>query len=177
MSNKQPLLGSQAIQHPTQLKVNVTPSTCNDLSVFKDLLREYRKLDDSITMRLNRATAFDKDKENYARSTDSACLALWYDLVANWSRRKRLIEYCVDVVDQSLIQKEQDMLHAEQDPQKLRKAKATLYADQVKRSQIRNELLVEKIVRDRSMEAFKSRCKYFVPPATDKNTRELWQES
>lgn len=41
MANKHPLLGSTAVQNPTQFKVNVSPATCNNLSLFKgsDLLQ------------------------------------------------------------------------------------------------------------------------------------------
>lgn len=52
---------------------------------MSDLLKEYRKLDDSITMRLNRANAQvrDKDREEKVQGNieDQACGYLWNDLV------------------------------------------------------------------------------------------------
>jgi len=60
----------------------------------------------------------------------------------------------------------------------------------LQRTQIRNELTVERIVRNRSLEgmifavyknifidrsvAFKSRCKYFEPPLNDHEARKWW---
>ncbi|KAK0453619.1 caffeine-induced death protein 2-domain-containing protein [Armillaria borealis] len=165
MSSSKSQLGSLGIQAPVlnpQI-VHVSATTCNDMSLFKDLLREYRKLDDTVTMRLNRANAVmrDRAREQSGRSgqgtiQDQACSYLWQELMANWSRRTQLVQYCVDVVDKSL-----------QDKKDIRKAQAEMYIDQVKRTQIHRELTVEAIVRKRSVDAFRSRCRYFEPPATD----------
>lgn len=55
-----------------------------------DLLKEYRRLDDTITMRLNRANAAVRDQEREKTSSrsggkgtiqDQACSSLWQELV------------------------------------------------------------------------------------------------
>lgn len=54
-----------------------------------DLLREYRRLDDSITMRLNRANAQFRDRDRLGTGgkgnvQDQACAYLWKDLVGTY---------------------------------------------------------------------------------------------
>ncbi|THH20309.1 hypothetical protein EW146_g1010 [Bondarzewia mesenterica] len=188
--------------------VHVSPSTCHDLSLFKgmptiifwpnhacsasddddprsrrhdptELMKEYRKLDDAITMRLNRTTAQFRDRDRLGMGgkgsvQDQACAYLWKELVENWKRRTDVIEYCVGVVDQSMEQKRQALGESAGDPTAQRKIQGALFADEVKRNQVRNELSVEKIVRQRSFDAFSSRCRYFEPPLSDIDARKWW---
>ncbi|QRV86745.1 caffeine-induced death protein [Ceratobasidium sp. AG-Ba] len=176
----QPELGSQAIHAPStppQL-VRVTESLCQNLSQFKDLMREYRKLDDSVTMRMNRNLAQfrDRDRLSSRRSVpqDEACLHFWRELVANWVNRTEIVNYCVAVVDRSMEAKRASI--AGQDPKldENKRTASSLYTDEVKRNQMHNELAVEAIIRQRSLDAFKSRCKYFEPPLSDMESRKWW---
>jgi hypothetical protein len=157
--------------------VHVSPATCHNLSLFKDLLREYRRLDDTITMRLNRSNAHfrDRDREGLGGKgsiQDRACAYIWKDLVENWKRRTEIVDYCVNVMDQSMSQKHQALDGLEGDAKSKRKTQAELFADEVKWNQVRNELSVEKIIRRRSLEAFQSRCRYFTPPLNDPEARK-----
>ncbi|EGN93051.1 hypothetical protein SERLA73DRAFT_64689 [Serpula lacrymans var. lacrymans S7.3] len=176
-----PPLGSLAVQAPslTSQLVHVSQSTCHNLSLFKDLLKEYRRLDDTINMRLNRSNAQfrDRDREGTAGKgniQDQACAYLWKELVENWKRRTEIIEYCDGVVDRSMQEKRGAVNDLKEDPRAQRKIQAALFADQVKRNQVHNELTVEKIVRQRSLDAFKSRCRYFTPPLSDADARKWW---
>ncbi|KAA1466492.1 hypothetical protein DENSPDRAFT_768460 [Dentipellis sp. KUC8613] len=177
-----PELGSLAIQSPSlkpQL-IRVDASTCHDLSLFKDLLKEYRKLDDSITMRLNRTNAQFRDRDRLGAGggkgnvQDQACAYLWKDLVENWKRRAEIIDYCVAVVNDSVESKQQFISEKQDDPKAQRKMQGILYEEEVKRNQVRNELTVERIVRQRSLDAFTSRCRYFTPPLSDVEARKWW---
>ncbi|KAF9485371.1 hypothetical protein BDN70DRAFT_917040 [Pholiota conissans] len=175
--------------HPTSLSVqgpylrtqtiSVTQATCNDLSVFKDILKEYRKLDDTIVMRLNRANANMRDRDRIqglsgnASLQDQACDSIWRELVANWKRRTQLVEYCVSVVDKSITEKRSAM-EDQADPKTQRKIQGQIFEDEVKRKQVHRELTVEDIVRKRSADAFRSRCQYFTPPMTDAEARKMW---
>ncbi|KAJ6515903.1 caffeine-induced death protein 2-domain-containing protein [Mycena sanguinolenta] len=177
-----PVLGSaslsQSSSSATQI-VSVSQSTCSDISSFKELLKEYRRLDDSINMRLNRENAMVRDQERLngrlAKGSvqDQVCANLWSQLVSNWSRRRTIIEYCVGVVDQSKEEK-QKAAQAEEDPARRRAIETALFADDVRRNQVRDELAIDAIVRKRSLEAFRSRCRYFVPPLTDSEARKMW---
>ncbi|KAJ3563848.1 hypothetical protein NP233_g8676 [Leucocoprinus birnbaumii] len=159
-----PPLGSLALQGPSPhlQTVHVSPSTCYDLSLFKEILREYRRLDDTITMRLNRANATmrDQQREHDTSSGENiqsqACAYLWRELVENWKRRTQLVQYCTDVVDRSLTEKREALEDQSGDPGQQRKTQAAIYADQVKRNQVHNELTVENIVRKRAVEALAS---------------------
>ncbi|KAF9259492.1 hypothetical protein L218DRAFT_933573 [Marasmius fiardii PR-910] len=182
MSSKTPALGSLAVQAPTLTPqvVHVSKSTCSDLSLFKELLREYRVLDDTINMRLNRASAAirDQERERPGKGTvqDQACGRIWKELTANWKRRQQLIEYCTSVIDESVNEKQEIIQDQESSPAVTRKAIAEKYTEQVKRNQIHNELTVEMIIRKRSLEAFRARCKYFTPPVSDVEGRKMWDE-
>ncbi|KZT74268.1 hypothetical protein DAEQUDRAFT_682020 [Daedalea quercina L-15889] len=181
MPPQQPQLGSLAIQAPllAPKTVHVSASTCHDLSLFKDLLKEYRRLDDTITMRLNRTTAQFRDRDRHGlggRGTveDEACIQIWRELVANWKRRTEIVDYCVGVVDQSMESKRMAIDAETENPAAQRRIQGALYAEEVKRNQVHNELAVEQIVRKRSLDAFRARCKYFEPPLTDADARKWW---
>lgn len=90
--SKSPPLGSLAVQAPSlhpQL-VHVSPATCHNLSLFKDLLREYRRLDDTINMRLNRTNAQFRDRDREGKSKgnvqDETCMYIWQSLVGMFRR-------------------------------------------------------------------------------------------
>ncbi|KAG5652424.1 hypothetical protein H0H81_005020, partial [Sphagnurus paluster] len=120
------------------------------------ILREYRRLDDTITMRMNRANAAMRDIDRIDNKTgniqDQACLNIWRELVGNWKRRTKLVDYCVLVVDQSLTEKRRILEDDGQDGAAKRKAQAEMYQKQVQRTQVHNELKVESIVRKRAIE-------------------------
>ncbi|KAH9938272.1 caffeine-induced death protein 2-domain-containing protein [Fomitopsis serialis] len=182
MPLQQPQLGSLAIQAPSLAPktVHVSASTCHDLSLFKDLLKEYRRLDDSITMRLNRTTAQFRDRNRLGLGDkgtveDEACMQSGRNLsVTNWTRRTEIVGYCVGVVDQSMEGKRMALDAETNDPAAQRRIQGALYAEEVKRNQVHNELVVEQIVRKRSLDAFRSRCKYFQPSMTDADARQWW---
>ncbi|TFK87072.1 hypothetical protein K466DRAFT_523089 [Polyporus arcularius HHB13444] len=181
MPSKQPQLGSLAIQAPslTPKTVHVSPSTCHDISVFKDLMSQYRKLDDTINMRLNRTTAQYRDRERSGLTgkgdvEEQACAHVWRELIANWSRRRDIVGYCVGVLDESVEEKRQALQDAGDDASAQRKARGALYAEEVKRNQIHNEVVVENIVRKRAFEAFRTRCRYFEPPPSEPEARKWW---
>ncbi|GAW05298.1 coiled-coil domain-containing protein 58 [Lentinula edodes] len=131
--------------------------------MFKAVLRSYRGLDDTINMRLNRTAAFmhDQERQKVSRSKlsaeEQACSRLWQELVSNWSRRKELIEYCVGVVDKSNEEKQEIVDSQTSSPSEVRKARAEKYSQEVKRDQIHKELSVETIVKQRSIDVFRSR--------------------
>ncbi|EAU84775.2 hypothetical protein CC1G_00294 [Coprinopsis cinerea okayama7 len=133
-------------------------------------------------MRLNRAQAFirDQERERTSPGPDSiqnqACIAVWRELMGNWKRRTQLINYCVSVVDESIAENK-DLAERSDNPAEQRRAQATSYAEEVKRNQIRNERTVEKIIRQRAIDAFHSRCQYFTPPQSDQEANSIWEDA
>jgi len=173
-----PALGSLAIQSHSQSSqlVHVSPATCHNLSLFKELLKEYRKLDDTVTMRINRTTAQFRDRDRMGPSgkgsvQEQACSYLWQELVENWKRRAELIDYCVDITNETRTRRP-DQLGDDSHP-----SSSLGVSDEAKSRQVRNELAVEKIVRRRSLDAFISRCRFFEPPASDEAARRWWNEA
>jgi len=171
-----PSLGSLAIQSHSQSSqlVHVSPATCHNLSLFKELLKEYRKLDDTVTMRINRTTAQFRDRDRLGASgkgtvQEQACSYLWQELVENWKRRTELINYCVEITQTGRSdQLEDGGAHP---------SSSLGVSDEVKSRQVRNELAIEKIVRRRSLDAFTSRCRYFEPPLSDEEARRWWNDA
>ncbi|KAH8118685.1 caffeine-induced death protein 2-domain-containing protein [Phellopilus nigrolimitatus] len=182
MSTRQPPLGSQAVFFPSgdSKTVHVDSSTCHNLSLFKELMREYRKVDDSVTMRLNRTAAQFRDRDRHAaRSTpeEEACAYFWSDLVSNWKKRTEIIEYCVNVVDTSIDGKRKAIENEDLNTEAQTRLKRASYAEEVMRNQIHNELAVEAITRQRTLDVFQTRCKFFQPPLTDAEARTWWDRA
>ncbi|KAF5331642.1 hypothetical protein D9611_007679 [Ephemerocybe angulata] len=184
MSNRNSQLGTLALQAPSTKPhvVHVTSSTCLNLSLFKDILKEYRRLDDAIVMRLNRANAMARDQERgqghderTENAQSKACLSVWMELTENWKRRTKLVDYCISVVDHNLDEKHTALKEQTEDAALQRKTKSAIYEDEVYRRQVHNELSVETIVRKRVVDAFQSRCRYFAPPKSDEETRKIWE--
>jgi len=160
-------------------QITVSPSTCFQLSLFKDVMKQYRKLDDTIIIRLNRASAqlSDNNRTHHLPTTsgsEESCLLLWREMIAGWEHRQTVLNYCVNIVDTSLNQKRKSLEGQESGLDAKREAQNALFLEEVLRNQIANEDAVEKIVRKRSLEAFKSRCQFFLPPASDERGRQWW---
>lgn len=90
---------------------------------YSDLLRQFRALDDGVTLRLNRsyarsrddgtsappsllqqhdkrfssASALDLGKSTYASGSNSVCTAFWRELLDVWTHREDTIRYCIAV--------------------------------------------------------------------------------
>lgn len=138
------------------------------------LLKEYRKLDDSINMRMNRTSAQFRDRDRAGTTKkgenldDQACLYVWKELTGalflytrtsifstwssdNWKRREDLINYCVNIMDQPTPPTSSGGSPGADATQR-RLAEAESYSAEVKKSQIKRELTVEGIIRRRSWE-------------------------
>jgi hypothetical protein len=101
-----------------------------------ELLKEYRKLDDEVTMRINRTTAQFRDRDRMGATgkgsvQQQACAYLWQELVgmcardanpnitrsfdftfsANWKRRAEIIDYCVKVLGEEARAAQSDHDH------------------------------------------------------------------
>lgn len=67
-----------------------------------ELMRQYRALDDSINLRLNRSPALRRSAiSDPSTSRDAAkeCDRFWKELLSNWMGREEVIRYCVGVLD------------------------------------------------------------------------------
>lgn len=120
---------SEPLPTPPTVK-DVSPSVCLSLMEFKgrsvpdsDLLRQFRSLDDGVTLRMNRsnarsrdtgasappsllqhhntrfssASALDLGKSTYGSENGSVCQAFWRELADVWMRREDTIRYCIAI--------------------------------------------------------------------------------
>ncbi|WFD24556.1 hypothetical protein MEQU1_003258 [Malassezia equina] len=223
VEEERPLEEKVPIPTPPSVR-DVTPSLCLSLVEFKgthnsayhaDMLRQFRAVDDSVTLRLNRAFAQSRDRgtstppsllvqhtksfsssaatdlgrSTYSSVSEAMCASIWLDLVDLWTRREDTIKYCMDInVRQAQEAQKAEAPLKKEDMLDLDRAQAQKRATSMKEvprsrgesqaefmvriamltkqaRQFRNELMVESIVRRRSLDVFQSRCKMFQPDA------------
>lgn len=168
-TNTGPLLGTPYIvsQSPSQssstITTAITPTLCQNLSAFKTLLRQSRALDDSIILRLNRASALARGNTGIPGGNsaglvakDGECDVFWCELVARWKERGEMLKFCDASVAQG-VQANQLPIETGLDREATLKGRGESERD-VKRRQIHNEIDVEEIIRARSLQFFTSRC-------------------
>ncbi|GAA5894066.1 hypothetical protein JCM5296_001002 [Sporobolomyces johnsonii] len=158
----EPLLGtpyllSQSHSSSSTQRTRITPSLCSNLSAFKSLLSQSRKLDDAITTRLNRASALARA---HGQPGGGECQAVWEQLVERWGERGQVLTYCDRVLAEQGKGKERERMQEEKglsaDLGEL--GRGRLAEDDIKRRQLVTELSVESIIRARSLSFFLSRC-------------------
>ncbi|RUP48644.1 caffeine-induced death protein 2-domain-containing protein [Jimgerdemannia flammicorona] len=129
----------------------LNPSMCYNLSFFKELMKEYRRVDDNIMLRMNTTDTH----------SESACAAIFTELANAYHKREDAVNYCLKVIDQELDRKNKKL---EEDPED-HNLKSNIYTEESKRRMISNELTVEDIVRERSLQVFRNKCRVFDIPA------------
>ncbi|GAA5964237.1 hypothetical protein JCM21900_002877 [Sporobolomyces salmonicolor] len=140
-------------------RTRITPSLCSNLSAFKSLLAQSRKLDDAITTRLNRASALAR---SHGQPGGGECQAVWEQLVERWGERGEVLAYCDRVLAEQGqgTRKGKERMPEEKglsaDVGEL--GRGRLAEDDIKRRQLVTELSVESIIRARSLSFFLSRC-------------------
>ncbi|KAJ1998599.1 hypothetical protein IWW39_000201 [Coemansia spiralis] len=125
---------NELAQRARATDVEMSESTCLNLSKFKAVLRQLRKVDDNIMLRLNNT--------NTASRED--CLALFNALQTTYLRRSKDIDTCVAVLDRKLS----DTDHGR------------LFSVRAQRDWVANERSVESIIRRRSLDVLGSRCQF-----------------
>ncbi|KAI9490781.1 caffeine-induced death protein 2 [Zychaea mexicana] len=125
----------------------LNPSTCYNLSFFKEIMKELRRVDDNIIPRMNSTDTH----------SEKACGEFFSQLAQSYRKRENAVDYCLKVMDEQ-IEKKTKLL--EEDPDDY-ETKSSLFSDETKRRMIANELVVEDIVRARSLQVFKTKCKVF----------------
>lgn len=124
--------------------------------------------------RFSSAAAADLGKSTYASLNDTVCASFWRELLDVWVRREDTIRYCIAVNGQAANppaaatnpDNRLDKDYVAAPPPAPAWSRAENQAEFTER-QLRNELAVESIIRRRSLEVFKSRCRTFVPTPSD----------
>ncbi|PKI85668.1 hypothetical protein MVES_000018 [Malassezia vespertilionis] len=161
---------------------DLTPNVCLSLVEFKGacLMRTWAKSRDMGTSAppsllqqhksaFSSASAVDLGKSTYSRENESVCAAFWKELLDVWLRREDTIRYCIAVNARNMqltspSSNPDDRLDMDRamTPQSAPSSRGESQTEFVTR-QLQNELSVESIIRCRSLEAFKSRCRLFTP--------------
>ncbi|OCF58909.1 hypothetical protein L486_03402 [Kwoniella mangroviensis CBS 10435] len=160
-------------------QVTVTAETCFNLSVFRDIVRQYRKLDDQIIIRLNRAQAQLRDQDRlgsgsgveHMNGSEGMCAKIWTEIMAGWAHRQTLLTYCSTTVKDSVSSK----IQVDQDPKvNTPRWERGIKEEEVLADQLESEESIEAIIRKRTLDAFKSRCPFFSPPSSDQTSKQWW---
>ncbi|KAI9021185.1 hypothetical protein DFJ74DRAFT_672178 [Hyaloraphidium curvatum] len=115
------------------------PSICNDYSYFKATLKSLRALDDSVVVKLNSLRGQPRDAE---RNADS-CQLFRKELLASYAARTDILDYCIPLAEAQLAQLDRSA-GLEQ-----RKTLELLISERT----------VEEIVRERTADVFKAKCR------------------
>ncbi|EIW68842.1 hypothetical protein TREMEDRAFT_69217 [Tremella mesenterica DSM 1558] len=156
---------------PPPKNVTVQAETCFNLGLFKDMVRQYRKLDDQIIVRLNRAQAEVRDRtrsRNLAgrglrriEGNEGMCAEMWSEMMSGWAHRQTLLSYCLETVNASLELRRSTI------------GSSGMKEEEVLADQLANEHSIEAIIRKRTHDAFRSRCPFFSPPS-DPISKAWW---
>jgi hypothetical protein len=133
------------------------------------MMKELRRVDDNIILGLN---STDTHSEN-------ACGEFFNRLATAYRKREQAVDYCLKVMDDEIDRK---TILLQQDPDDY-DTQSSIFSDETKvkaplclhnlhvsdlcllfsqqRRMIANELVVEGIVRDRTLQIFKSKCRVF----------------
>ncbi|WOO82781.1 uncharacterized protein LOC62_04G006267 [Vanrija pseudolonga] len=81
---------SDSFPAPPPRELTVSAETCFNLTVFRDVVRQYRKLDDQVVTRLNRAQAQLRDEARVGKgsSPEGMCAKMWLEMIceSGWGR-------------------------------------------------------------------------------------------
>ncbi|ORX89244.1 hypothetical protein K493DRAFT_410551 [Basidiobolus meristosporus CBS 931.73] len=123
----------------------LNPNLCYNLTYFKDLMKGLRKIDDNIMLQMNTTNIHSED----------SCATFFGQLSEAYKKREHTIQYCLKVMDEELAMKQKE-LHDDPDDYDVRDS---IYTTESQRRMIHNELVVEDIVRDRSLKVFREKCR------------------
>ncbi|RXK39044.1 hypothetical protein M231_03668 [Tremella mesenterica] len=172
---------------PPPKNVTVQAETCFNLGLFKDMVRQYRKLDDQIIVRLNRAQAEVRDRtrsRNLAgrglrriEGNEGMCAEMWSEMMSGWAHRQTLLSYCLETVNASLELRRSTIGSSSVN----HRIEGSLPGyggrgmkeEEVLADQLANEHSIEAIIRKRTHDAFRSRCPFFSPPS-DPISKAWW---
>ncbi|XP_032235487.1 protein MIX23 [Nematostella vectensis] len=133
--------------------------SCHDFREFKEALKVLRLIDDKIIYKLNTSvpTASFEGEVN----AEKRCRDLYGELLQGYSSRESAIKGCIHEVSNNIRDLREKR---EQDPDSNEFSKK-LRNEQTMLRLMQSELLVEEVVKERSLKVFNERCwKSFKPP-------------
>ncbi|WVF69916.1 hypothetical protein IAT40_004700 [Kwoniella sp. CBS 6097] len=171
---------------PPPKQMTVTAETCYNLGVFRDIVRQYRKLDDQIIIRLNRAQAQLRDQDRISggdkslgtsSGAEAMCIKMWSEMMAGWAHRQTLLSFCSQTVQSNLDEKKQVVegsSSSSASSSNTPRWERGIREEEVLADQLVSEESIEAIIRKRTLDAFKSRCPFFHPSVSDNASKQWW---
>ncbi|CEG85121.1 hypothetical protein RMATCC62417_18847 [Rhizopus microsporus] len=117
-------------------------------------MKELRRVDDNIINRLNSTST----------QSEAACADFFKQISEAYARRDETINYCLKIMDEELDKKNKKL---QEDPDDF-DVKNSIFTQESIRQSISNERYVEEIVRDRTLDVFKNKCRLFDTSPLDK---------
>ncbi|KAG0749468.1 hypothetical protein G6F57_003346 [Rhizopus arrhizus] len=108
-------------------------------------MKELRKVDDNVINRLNSTST----------QTEGACANFFKQMSEAYMTRDETINYCLKLMDDELDKKNKKL---QEDPDDF-DVKNSIFTQESIRQSISNERFVEEIVRERTLQVFKTKCR------------------
>ncbi|XP_074662311.1 protein MIX23-like [Tubulanus polymorphus] len=137
---------------------------CEDFQEFQETLKKMRLIDDRLTQALN--TTIPTDSFRGKVDATATCKGLHEEMMNSYNRRETMIKKCIREVNSKVMG-----LRAERDknPDDLETMK-NLRRHQTSVRLMQGELIVEDVIKERSLRLFYERCRAHYKPATPTST-------
>ncbi|KAG2193347.1 caffeine-induced death protein 2 [Mucor mucedo] len=132
----------------------LSPATCFNFSFFKDFMKELRRVDDNVINRLN----------SNGTHAEGVCSDFFKQMTEAYAKRDEAINYCLKLMDEDLDKKNRKL---QEDPDDF-EVKNSIFTQESVRQSISNERYVEEIIRDRTLQVFKNKCRAFDTTSLEK---------
>ncbi|NP_001290947.1 coiled-coil domain-containing protein 58 [Esox lucius] len=132
---------------------------CEDFSMFQEVLKTMRSIDDRIVHSLNTTVP----TASFSSRVDASqtCKQLYESLLEAHLSRDRAIKTCIARTSEVVSQLREERAKDSDNMTTLR----LLRKEQTKLKLMRSELNVEEVVNDRSLKVFSERCRiHYMPP-------------
>lgn len=150
----------------------MTGAYFEEYQMFKEALKQARKIDDNIILKLN---ATDNNQHLTTEQHTQLCADIFTKLTQIYTQRDEMIKKCASDLDQriSTFRQQINNQSTTQDTNNTTNygsveyqmdAEVELMQMESERRQLRNEFEVEQIIRGRTLRLFRSRCPLFQPP-------------
>ncbi|CAO0802157.1 unnamed protein product [Mucor circinelloides] len=110
-------------------------------------MKEFRKVDDNIINRLNSTST----------QAEGVCGEFFKQMSEAYAQRDQAIDYCLKLMDEDLDKKNRKL---QEDPDDF-DIKNSIFTQESMRQSVSNERYVEEIIRERTLQVFKNKCRAF----------------
>ncbi|KAI3648787.1 hypothetical protein MP228_006641 [Amoeboaphelidium protococcarum] len=135
---------------------------CSDYSLVKEILKNSRKIDDNIINILNTTATVDHKDYKY-EEINKKCMNLISQLDKVYKQRGEIINGCITFYKKEIQSLNSQLSSASDgddgDDAAVERTEQKLLVEEGKLRQLKNEQVVEDILRDKTINEFKKRCR------------------